>query len=90
MEPTHTPGPWAWGTDHAGRTDLLGMQGRIVLEHDYFVICESDADAKLIAAAPELLEALIKMVYTFSGSDPLREGNAVLANALAAIKKATQ
>ena len=56
----HTPGPWAAPTDIArGRTRCLVLSSRgdqIARVNDYRE--EFAADARLIAAAPDLLEAL--------------------------------
>lgn len=57
IEMKHTPGPWHVVEDDDGRirvcdgTTLYGMQGRITA--DVLLL----ADAKLIAAAPDLLAA---------------------------------
>jgi hypothetical protein len=61
---THTPGPWHWD-DSSGNTELLGARHFQVLE-----IYESPeggtvptaADAALIAAAPDLLDILRKVL----------------------------
>jgi hypothetical protein len=61
---THTPGPWYVNGDCI---EVDGPEGprdvtlAVVLQEDNLA-----ADARLIAAAPELLEALIKMRYTFT------------------------
>lgn len=63
---THTPGPWTWGENFEG---LYGS-GRynIILNHwiDEGMWLESgerqEANARLIAASPDLLEALEGMV----------------------------
>jgi hypothetical protein len=91
----HTPGPWSYsmyeGSNHAkiylhglGRQDAVkggdSMQG----------YC-GEANAKLIAAAPVLLEALGLMVATFcdtEGSHGASEAEAI-DKARAAIRKAT-
>lgn len=61
-EATHTPGPWAIGkygkvTTPDGET-LLVDGVSLPMNHDP----EAIANARLIAAAPELLEALEKML----------------------------
>jgi hypothetical protein len=59
---THTPGPWEYQND-----TITSTHGDIARVH-----YQSSRDKKgwddrpLIAAAPELLEALIKMRYTFT------------------------
>lgn len=51
----HTPGPWTVGTMNDPRTDLSrGQYNVFPLPED----CEVNANARLIAAAPMLLEAL--------------------------------
>jgi len=64
----HTPGPWFW--DEEVPTDymtadwmnrapwLLGENGQQVLDGQ--IVCKNLANVRLIAAAPELLEALKK------------------------------
>lgn len=55
----HTPGPWHFD-DHANRIETTA--GRNILDmiprSEHFSTKERDANARLIAAAPELLEAL--------------------------------
>jgi len=61
----HTPGPWAWEKVSKGRWDVRSDDwGGIVTVHQYpdknvmpDGLCE--ANARLIAAAPELLSELI-------------------------------
>jgi len=71
----HTPGPWAWSDGHTLRAvtpnpdassvhTILSSDGR---ECGYLgsnfraTLAELDADKQLIAAAPDLLEALIEL-----------------------------
>ena len=65
MEAKHTPGPW-----HVEQMDYLTVFaeddrekycGRPVAIIRHSRVLECDADARLIAAAPELLEALTKV-----------------------------
>jgi hypothetical protein len=63
---SHTPGPW-----HLGRADLVsGADGSIVCdvqtERPYPVTKRNAADARLIAAAPELYEALQRITDHFA------------------------
>ncbi len=58
---THTPGPWRYG----GEYGPVGEAGRIVQCGTGYVICglntrspQREANARLIAATPELLEQL--------------------------------
>lgn len=79
----HTPGPWAvanvgWVASLATDQTICGMYAvKSGFDHT-----ETDANARLIAAAPDLLEAL-KGVYH---PQPSPEA---FAKALAAINKAT-
>ena len=61
MEAKHTPGPW---TVHSEMRDCVTFEGRHGTENlflqnlDGYFACQSEADARLIAAAPELLADL--------------------------------
>ena len=89
---THTPGPW-WTTDH-GIRDVGGYIAHTNSVQRYegqderyaFEVARRDADKRLIAAAPELLEALIEQVDNM-GSTP--DDQFGLGKARAAIAKAT-
>jgi len=71
---THTPGPWTWSDNclHPVKQDPIKSAVHSILDAEGgygFVgskvadtLAELDADRLLIAAAPELLEALRKMV----------------------------
>lgn len=71
MSAKHTPGPWAHCTEGFPRPDVRAANGRAVARTwmvcsgtpktaaGYQARCEEDrANARLIAAAPDLLEAL--------------------------------
>lgn len=77
----HTPGPWTWGAgfkfgDSTG--DLFGLGGRSVLSsasYENMWLSAYDrpvdaANARLIAAAPELLEALREAHIAMWGVTP--------------------
>lgn len=53
----HTPAPWAVQVDGDGDFDATGADGMVIVQ---VLDCDdrSEPDARLIAAAPELLEAL--------------------------------
>jgi hypothetical protein len=91
MQTTHTPGPWK-----------IAATGHVVTAADYSRICrveqlpgmdsrEIDANARLIAAAPELLDALQNIVnsLTLAGPPELACQQYQLDTARAAIAKAT-
>lgn len=82
----HTPGPWAirsWRTEDSYGWEVICDQGLVLHAES----AESEANVDLIAAAPELLEALLRM------RDEVREflphvcGEALM-QAEAAIRKA--
>lgn len=99
MSKHHTPGPWTYKLDEDCRnlsvtttyapTEIVGGCGCC---DSPWVACE--ADARLIAAAPDMLEALEKMVGLFEPGRvyDFREisaiGSEALKIALAAIAKA--
>ena len=65
-EPTHTPGPWAITDDFIGVHD---EQGRCIADMDSegapdIGYGESLANARLIAAAPDLLAALSNIILS--------------------------
>lgn len=95
----HTPGPWAVGEDG----DVIwGARWKGAITHVAIVPFSKDprvsADARLIAAAPELLEACEMAVQTFIVScrpagnpdvDDAAEIRGMVATLRAAIAKAT-
>lgn len=94
MQTKHTPGPWHIGvrTYHAGR-DVYGPKGEpvAVADQDITLPEESAANARLIAAAPELLAALVALVgeADLGEVDLDDDDRAKLDAARAAIAKAT-
>ena len=65
MTTRHTPGPWAADNGIIRRADGCGIAIMTNVQSDDELGPEREADARLIAAAPELLEAL-KRVSGFS------------------------
>jgi hypothetical protein len=62
---THTPGPWMWDSDPVKGDPLNRVRFRVVSRGKTVTQCyysssdeQAEHDARLIAAAPELLEAL--------------------------------
>ena len=95
---THTPGPWQNQRNHSGQviskktqrdfeTNETKMLCFIVRNEDYFPVEESDANARLIAAAPDLLAALIGMMNRYGDKSPHPTCDASIS-ARAAIAKA--
>lgn len=81
---THTPGPWEVGSfSSVNAISDTNVKFRIAdATNEYIGIDQSDANARLIAAAPELLEALEEIVSKENHWD----GN--LTKAIKAIAKA--
>lgn len=90
MAAKHTPGPWDFACDSYGKvlhskkacvfTNIKGDNG------DYLQTVaakiENWKDARLIAAAPDLLAALKHLVrYDFGDSDGAKEARAAIAKA---------
>ncbi|HFX3315704.1 TPA: hypothetical protein ACRMUA_001603 [Pseudomonas aeruginosa] len=82
---THTPGPWQW---NHGRLlhNVAGEYSETILDIEEEAWRPTDDDSKLIAAAPELLDALVNLLPLIS---PLKAESQQVANASAAIAKAT-
>jgi hypothetical protein len=90
----HTPGPWKWWTTHEGAHRINPHKGGLVIAS-----CdtrnpfseEQEANARLIAAAPDLLEAC-KAVKATCPADPdiNPEWQAAWDLLLAAIAKAEE
>lgn len=85
---THTPGPW-------GSSGTAGHEthGQYAVYHlgtgkDIAIVYDGKANARLIAAAPELLKALVEASDALTELDPLgKHHNAVLIdNAIAKVK----
>ena len=89
MTQEHTPGPW--------KIDYLDKNGQRVVRGEHIEICtcwhhcvieqEMEANAHLIAAAPELLAYLEKTVAIFGGAEPENDSPRI-AEARALIAKA--
>ena len=77
----HTQGPWFWKDKAAG---IIGSKSE-----SYIAECDDDADARLIIAAPDLLEAadLARRVLEVTVTRNQAEGRA-LVKCRAAIAKA--
>lgn len=88
----HTPGPWAldrtptyWGLKHP-------HTGRLLAQVAHSQKANSEANATLIAAAPEMLDALRKAVVLLAGAcvhSPELEPHETYEAVSAAIAKAT-
>ncbi|MFU5560252.1 hypothetical protein ACM7V5_04795 [Pseudomonas aeruginosa] len=86
----HTPGPWHVGGpnkctiyDKHGQRLANSFEGVMATQR---TDSECEANARLIAAAPELLDALVNLLPLIS---PLKAESQQVANASAAIAKST-
>ena len=88
---THTPGPWHQGGldrhDKHWMRETRDAKGRGIAWCGTFPEDEAHANARLIAAAPEMLEALEEIVSAADG-DGWSQLDADLRKARAAIAKA--
>jgi len=86
---THTPGPWTTSPQQ-GYVRHLGTHGPNICAMDVFggPAEEAFANARLIAAAPEMLEALDGLIYELDGVMDDPNINDWLVRAKAAIQKA--
>lgn len=99
MNTQHTPAPWHVGTGN-GIGSIFPEFGRTRLENggttlypiaqvnQGWSVAEDEANARLIAAAPDLLAALRNVIASYRANDPDSMANAV-NDAEAAIAKAT-
>jgi hypothetical protein len=99
MNTQHTPGPWEVSNDHKPSPYIIRQDGRFtgfasVKFHDFLknegARQEQEANARLIASAPELLAALEKIAdYVFGLESELNICSSIWMEARAAIAKAT-
>ena len=59
---THTPGPWTLNDARSTRVDLIDTQQGHAVGEIVWVDVRNPADARLIAAAPDMLETLRAIV----------------------------
>lgn len=105
MQEKHTLGPWKVSSTNKGdeySTVILGGEYNGIIARaelsPYWDNDQAEANARLIASAPELLEALKKYVDSmlpdyfidkwFEAHKEDQQANRVLVNAIAVIKKA--
>jgi hypothetical protein len=89
--PGHTPGPWQV---HGSRIIIAGPDRnvRTVAKTEpggaFGMDAEQEANAALMAAAPDLLDALVDLLAEATHTGPLREERHGIEKARAAIAKA--
>jgi len=90
-EAKFTPGPWewdgdVWDYDYAEEAPwLIGKDNQIILKGE--IDCANKANAHLIAAAPDLYEAIKELLYALQDDDNWRTSG-VYEDAEAALAKA--
>jgi len=91
----HTPGPWSISptSNPSSEFGIVAIDGTIVSRLDYWhdeAEAESEANARLIAAAPELLAALRELLLEddFDGSPDLNHWRELTSRGRQAIFKA--
>ena len=73
--PTHTPGPWHYQEDSDAYTHIVrGPTGKIIASTAQNSSGEAEANARLIAAAPNLLSAAKRMLEAVRSKDPAEPG----------------
>ena len=83
----HTPGPWSIDPDDGGPWYCVREPGGGWIAQ----VPEPDsADARLVAAAPEMLEALRAIVYRPRTSRPRKDDNAARDIAVSALDQITR
>jgi hypothetical protein len=91
---THTPGPWActYTSNHAHDYRLTRHNGQpLPINAEANDRSEQRANARLIAAAPDLIAALVTLLpHAARAIQGTTEGQPLLEAARAAINKATQ
>jgi hypothetical protein len=91
----HTPGPWHWSDDGEGnKWGSRGLEPAVISGTVEALVSVDAADARLIAASPDLLEALIMAlpyVETALEDQGYKPGavDRMCSNIRAAIAKAT-
>lgn len=97
MKAKHTPGPWKTYTTDQGLIDITaaGNDGTLTLAYmtgEDNIEINVEANAKLMAAAPDLLEALTSLYSKFKndGIGSSSHYSPIMERAKAAIKKATE
>lgn len=93
MSTQHTPGPWHVSKASPTRVIESGPRGNSIAKMGLNLgVCsqgEAESNARLIAAAPELLEALQEMINCYADELPNGKERPVVREARAAIAKAT-
>ncbi len=88
----HRPGPWRYIDDSTPGTLELGLHDYCVETSDGNIsvadLISFEADARLIAAAPDLLEALEAMITAYGAVGIKENPNSAIYKARSAVAKA--
>ena len=69
---THTPGPWTLNDARSTRVDLIDTQQGHAVGEIVWVDVRNPADARLIVAAPDMLETLRDIVGMLTDANDMR------------------
>lgn len=86
----HTPAPWHLSDARSTKVDLIDNSKGEAVGEIVWADVRNPADAKLIAAAPELLEACIEALSLFDNYPECWECIGTWQVLINAVKKATQ
>ena len=86
----YTPAPWHLSDARSTKVDLIDNSKGEAIGEIVWVDTRNPADAKLISAAPDLLEACIEATTLFDNYPECWEAVGTWQVLLNAIKKATQ
>jgi hypothetical protein len=95
MNTKHTPAPWAYAPSHPAKANdtehVIEMEGgsspiAIVYSGGVGIShSQAQSNARLIAAAPELLDALVELMKPYNGqiqsADAYKKANSIIAKA---------
>ena len=74
----HTPGPWEWSDDGNGNCwGRAGLKPCVLSATVHGLVYVDDADARLIAAAPDLLEALRDALWALDNAAAVLSANGI-------------
>ena len=86
---THTPAPWHLSPARSTKVDLIDNSKNQAVGEIVWADVRNTADARLICAAPELLEACIEALSLYDNYPQCYESIGTFGVLVAAIKKAT-
>ena len=89
MTTQHTPGPWHWADDKGYKWGRRGLEPNVMCGTVEGLIDVDAANALLMAASPDLLAALDKILGEISVRGSINRDDWRVQSAIAAIAKAT-